>query len=284
MKRINILHTSLIMLLLVISSCNNNSNVALFPEIADIATFHGNLQSNIIVIHSQGGPITTLEDGFLKEIISETDTQSALYVNVHQAQTSDPSTFTNSKITFNQAKQYDQDSVENLVTVIEYFTDGPDNVVYVLGISFGAFMTQELIATHGIDVADGYLILGGRLDIDEATWIPFSQGKLTKYIYDQNKSYVIQVLENDNIEGENMSKLAAGLGYHRYTMELAGINDLSKITYVYGDRDDQVGPLSQAEQDFLTDRDATVILAEDGDHDSTIGIGLTVLKQVFNIP
>lgn len=91
----------------------------------------------------------------------------------------------------------------------------------MLGISFGAFMTQELIASYGIDVADGYLIMVGRLDIDEYTWKPFSEGKMTKYVYDNNGDYTIELVTDElDVEERNMNRLAAGLGFNRYTERL----------------------------------------------------------------
>lgn len=290
MKSIKIIKLSFSFLLIaILFSCKkDDDNVAVpstdFPEISDIATFHGNLNGDIVVVNTQGGPITNLEDEGLNEFISQTQTQNALYVNVHQVQTKTPSQFTTADITFEQAKQFDIESVNNLKKVVTFFKNQSNKTVYVLGISFGAFRTQELISNHGIDVADGYLIMVGRLDIDAETWMPFSEGKETKYIYDTNGNYTINLLgDGSNAEDRNMSRLAAGLGYNRYTDKLNNISDLSKITYVYGDRDEQVGPLSTIEIQFLQDKGATVILSPNGTHDDAIGTGLGILKSTFNI-
>lgn len=274
--------------LLTFLSCNKdddtNPQVNSFEEISDIATFHGNLEGNIVVINTQGGPVTQLEDETLNEFISETQTQSALFVNVHQEQTKNPSQFTSTDITFEQAKQHDLQSIANLKRAVDFFNGQQGKTVYVLGISFGAFMTQELIALHGIDIADGYLIMVGRLDIDEDTWQPFSEGKYTEYLYDNNGNFTINLLgDGPNAEERNMARLAAGLGYNRYTGKLNSINDLSKITYVYGNKDEQVGPLNTQEIQFLNEKGANVILSDGGDHDVAIGTGLNLLKQTFGI-
>ena len=287
MKRLNylILFVSAI-LLLPLLSCNKDraEQLALFDEISDIATFHGNLEGNVVVVNTQGGPGIELEDDGLLDIISESQTQSALYVNVHQVQTKNPSLFTGTEITFEEAKEYDLQSIENLKRAVEFFTNQEDKTVYVLGISFGAFMTQELIATHGIDVADGYMISVGRLDIDEDTWQPFSQGQYTEYLYDNNGNFTINSLgDGSDIELRNMARLAAGLGYNRYTNKLSSIGDLSKITYVYGDRDEQVGPLSDQEIQFLTAKGANVLLSEGGNHDIATSLSLSLLKEAFGI-
>lgn len=275
-----------IFFLIVFSSCDEDDMTTsnTFDQISDIATFHGNLEGNIVVINSQGGPITELIDELLKDFINQTGTQSALYVNVHQEQTKHPDQFISSEITFEQAKLDDLQSIANLKRVVDYFKNQQGKTVYVLGISFGAFMVQELIATHGVDVADGYLIMVGRLNIDDATWQPFSQGKYTEYLYDNDGSYTINLLgDGSSAEEKNMAKLAAGLGYNRYTEKLNSISNLSKITYVYGNRDEQVGSLSAQEVQFLNEKGANVVLADGGNHDGAIGAGLSLLKQLFGI-
>lgn len=289
MKRINYVNLiSCIFFLLTFLSCNKDDDTIpekkSFEEVSDIATFHGNIEGDIIVVNTQGGPVTELEDETLNEFISQTQTKSALFVNVHQEQTRNPSQFTSTDITFEQAKQHDLQSIVNLKRIVDFFKSQQGKTVYVLGISFGAFMTQELIALHGIDVADGYLIMVGRLNIDEDTWQPFSQGKYSEYIYDNNGNYTINLLgDGPNAEERNMARLAAGLGYNRYTDRLNSISDLSKITYVYGNRDQQVGPLSTQEIQFLNGKGANVVLSDGGDHDVAIGTGLNLLKQTFGI-
>lgn len=277
------------LLLVFITSCNNDDEVTTpivkpFEAISDIATFHGNLDSNIVIVNTQGGPVTPLEDNTLKEFIALSQAQSALFVNVHQEQTKNPDIFKKKDITFEQAKQYDLKSVAHLKRVVEYFKKQKNKKVYVLGISFGAFMAQELIATYGIDIADGYLIIAGRLNIDKETWMPFSQGKQTKYEYDTNGNYTITVLgKGTNAEERNMARLASGLGFNRYTDRLKNSTDLSKITYIYGDRDEAVGKLSVDEIQFLKGKGVKVGVSKGGSHDTAINMGVVLLKQIFNI-
>lgn len=269
-------------------SCNKDKNLEMltpdFNEISNLATFHGNKNSNIIIINTQGGPGTKLDDDELKEIIKESSINNkALVVNVHQIQTKKPALFIKNDISFEAAKSFDKTSVKGLKTVIDFFKKLPNKKVYVLGISFGAFMTQDLIASYGINVADGYLISVGRLDIDDKTWKPFSKGIYTKYIYDSVGKYTIKEIPTNDIKKKNMAKLAAGLGYNRYSVKFLKIKDLSKITYVYGDRDEQVGPLSSAEINFLKNRKATIVLEPKGNHEKAIKKTASILKQVFNI-
>lgn len=252
--------------------------------ISDIATFHGDLKSDAVVVNCQGGPVTTLEDATLKELIGLTQAQSTLFVNVHQVQTKDPEKFKTADITFAQAKTYNKTSIDYVKRVIDHLRGQNVKKVYVLGISFGSFVAQELIASHGIDVADGYLILAGRLDIDEETWKPFSQGKQTKYVYDSEGNYTIQVSDAEtSVEQRNMARLASGLGHHRYTNRLDTIADLSKITYVHGERDEAVGRLSRAEIDFLKGKGTKVGVSKKGSHDDAINTGLALLTQVFDV-
>ena len=119
----------------------------------------------------------------------------------------------------------------------------------------GAFMTQELIVRKGLDVADKYLIMLGRLDIDEVFWQGFSEGKMGFF----ENGILPSVLEQDDVTRRNMSRLAAGLGRNRYTQLLDEHEDLSKVTYVYGKTDEDIGKLTEAELQFLQSKNANII-------------------------
>lgn len=285
----NILLILSILLFSICSSCCKDEEMLpapnLYDEIADIAVFHGNLNSDIVIVNAQAGPSIELLDQDLPQFITITQAQSALWVNVHQAQTKNPSEFIDSDITFDQAKQYDLESAAHLNRVIDYFKNQEGKTVYVLGISFGAFVTQELIATYGIDVADAYLIITGRLNIDEDAWRSVSEGNFTEFIYDANGDYIIEQVEDGQTpEDRNMARLAAGLGFNRYTERFSAIPNMSKVTYVHGNRDEQVGPLSELEIEFLNMKNANVVLSSNGTHDSTTLDGFDLLKETFKIP
>ena len=253
-------------------------------EIEDIATFRGNLEGDVVVVKTQGGPDTELYDEDLTDFINQAQAQNALFVNVHQAQTLDPSKFEDD-ITFEDAKQYDRLSVDYLKRVLDFFAQYSNKTVYVLGISFGAFMAQELIATHEVDLAAGYLIMVGRLDIEEEFWKNFSRGEYSEFSFDEDGNPSIDFYgAGEDAFSRNMARLAAGLGYNRYTQRLDYLNDLSKITYVYGERDDAVGRLSKEEVNFLNKKNARVIPVSGADQSDAIDEGIGLMKELFNIP
>ncbi len=238
---------------------------SVFPEeINKLIYYTGNERSDTVIINVQGGPEPELVTQEFNEILSKVNTTGILKVNVHQAQTLNPQLFTSSEITFEQATAYDSESIEMLYTVVKYFKD-QGRTVYVMGISFGAFMVQELIAKKGVSVADKYLIMVGRLNMNEVYWKGFSQGQNGHYV-----NGITPVLEDqtENVE-KNMSKLAAGLGQNRYTETLNKYPDLSKVTYVYGKTDEAVGKLTQPEIDFLNDKNVTIIEGA-GNHSQTV--------------
>ena len=280
MKRINLILT--LFLSVLILSCSKddniqNSGLEISQEIKDLIYFKGDENSSTVIINTQGGPIPELARTELDEILENVNTTNLLTVNVHQAQTLKPSLFTSNEITFNQAIDYDAESIETLYDVVKYFKD-QGRTVYVLGISFGAFMTQELINKKGLNVADKYLIMVGRLDMNEVFWQGFSEGKTGGFI--NGISPVLE--EQTDITDKNMSKLAAGLGQNRYT-ELFKTLDLSNITYVYGKTDQQVGKLTDSEVQFLQSKGANII-AGNGDHSDTIDDYIVQgFKEAFGI-
>jgi hypothetical protein len=272
-------------------SCNNDDDVtepsSTLDEISDIAKFYGNLEGDIVVIHAQGGPGFELDDDDTSnEIVDELGIQSAMYVMVHQVQTKNPMLFTDSDITFEQAKEYNLQSVSYIKRVVDFFNNQQGKTVYLLGVSYGSLIVQELIATYGVDIADGYLIVGNRLNVDDVAWQALSEGKFPYHVYDNDGNYTIE-LENDpefeTIEERNRARLTAGLAFNRYTDKLNSVSSLSKVTYVYGDRDQVAGPLSDQEVQFLNDKGANVILVVGAGHDDAIGEGAGLLKEIFGI-
>jgi hypothetical protein len=279
------LFPALLLFALFLVSCQDDNTQGISPSpsnpLEGIATLHGNLSSDTVIINVQGGPETHFDDASVKEIMELTGTGDKLYVHVHQVQTKKPALFTAGDISFEEAQGYAQQSVTYLYETVAHFKS-QGKVVYLLGISYGAFVTQGLIDRHGPDVADGYLIAVGRMDIDEDTWIPFSQGRFTAYEYETDGSFEIKDLgAGRSAEDRNMARLAAGLGHNRYTTNMDGLTDLSKVIYVYGDRDEQVGPLSEHEIAFLKERGARVLLSENGNHDTAGFEALMVLKGLF---
>ena len=227
----------------------------------------GNKESDTVIVNIQGGPTTELEKERFKEIISVSgaDTGSYLFSTVHQAQTINPKKITEQDITFEEALLMTEESIRYLDTVISYYKN-EKKVVFVLGISVGTFFSQELISKKGIDFADKFLLMVGRLDIEEGFWKAYQEGK--EGIYENGRDFVIS--EQDNVEDRNLSRLAATLGKNRYTDSLKSIKDLSKITYVYSTGDEAVGSLTEAEINFLENGSASVIKAEKLSHWETV--------------
>ncbi len=182
--------TKFIALLFIVSlslvGCDKDGNkiivepIALPGNIDELVSYWGNSSSDVkkVVINTQGGPAPELLNEEMQDILKLVDANKiddVLIVNVHQKQTLNPQNY-QSEITFDQAKMDDEASVADLAKVIKYFKNTLEAEVHVLGISFGAFMVQELIRQEGVNIADDYLIMVGRLDMDETIWQSFSQG------------------------------------------------------------------------------------------------------------
>lgn len=287
MKKTN--YFFLYFLLISFSSCNSHDDTSppqvTIDQIEEIATFHGNRDADVVVVYAQGGPDTNLTEAQeIDQFISDTQIESALFMVVHQAQTKSPSSFTNADITFEEAKQYDLESAENLFKVVDFFKAQQGKTVYVIGISFGAYAVQELIAANGVDAADGYLIIAGRLDIESDVWQPASQGKYSEFVYGDGSDYTINLVEEGvNSKERNMARLFGGFAFNRYTDKLNSISSLSKVTYVYGNKDDQIGTLSTQEVQFLDEKGANIVLSDGGNHDDASYLGLALIIQTFGL-
>jgi hypothetical protein len=246
---------------------NAPSNVLIgIEDINPIIFKSGNENSDIVIIYAQSGPLSHLNTGEFNSILSKIDSTQCLLVNVHQAQFKIDNQI-ETPITFEEAIKYDKESVENLYKVIQFYKQD-NKKVYVMGISFGAFLVEELIAQYGIDLADKYLIMVGRLEVEDLVWKAMSQGKKAYFVSGVSPVASDEVLTDPAYI--NMGRLAGGLGENRYMTAFKSF-DLSSVTYVYGKADEAVGSLSQSELDFLTSKNATVISTEGGHLDTIFG-------------
>ena len=267
-------NTHLIIMLLItigILSCNSDNetgenNSIISQEIKELIYFIGNENASTVLINVQSGPDVELVTTDINEVIQSFSDNSFLTVNVHQAQTLHPNIITSNEITFDEAIMIDKETVELLFKVISYFKE-QGRTVYVFGQSFGAFVTQELIASKGINVADKYLIMIGRLDMNDIIWQGLSEGR-----YGFFENGINPILEDEitsNIIDRNLAKLAAGFGMNKYTQLFSDFQDLSKITYIYGQRDEIVGSLTENEKEFLVSKNVNMI-SGNGGHDETL--------------
>ncbi len=281
MKQINVVLA--LFLSVFISSCSaddakRTSELDISQEIKDLIYFKGDETASTVIITAQGGPMPNLATSTFDRILEPVNTANLLTVNVHQVQTLSPNLFTSNEITFDQAIDYDAESLETFYKVIKYFKD-QERTVYVLGISFGAFMTQELISKKGIDVADKYLIMIGRLDLNEVFWRGFAEGKNGRF-----ENGVTPILrEQTDITAKNMNKLAAGLGKNRYTNLFNTFQDLSNITYVYGEIDQKIGKLTDSEVQFLQSKGANIIVSNKNHGETLNEYIVQGFKEAFGI-
>ena len=289
MRKLNIqLFSYLLLLFLLANGCKkdrtvdeeeremNNTGIALNSEIMGLGSFFGDVFSDVVLVNAQDGPVTQLMTAELKDLLELTEEDDGFFIfNVHQVQTLNPQDF-NTEISFEKAKTVDQESIDMLAKVIRFFKD-QDKKVYVLGISFGAFMTQELINREGPDIADKYLIMTGRLDIPDLIWQAFSEGNTGGFI-DGTTPFTGMLSTLSDAE-KNGNKLIAGLSFKRYTEELSKYNDLTKVTFCFGTLDETVGALTQNERALLITRQANILQLETGHRGTIEGL----IKEGFKV-
>lgn len=234
--------------------------------LTDIYFTLGDPNAEYVFINAQGGPVPfLLPQEEVVGMFAAINPDQALLVSVHQTQTLDPDAFAGEDISFEDAQLADSRSVAMLAAVVDHFIE-QGRTVYVIGSSFGAFVVQELLAVQG-NAAEGYLIMVGRIDMPEEVWSEFAEGRPVAFV--DGVEIVTATSEEAGMGGggeisdRNMARLAAGLGHHRYSERLAGV-DLSNVVYVAGSVDEQVGALTEAELAFLAERGADVVVYEGG--------------------
>ncbi len=253
-------------------SCSNDDDRApsvktkeISQEIKDLIHFRGDEKAETVMVLIPGGPSTEFATDFVDDLAPIFSPEGILTVTVHQAQTLNPDIVAGTDITLTQAASFNTQSIEMLSNVITYFKD-QGRTVYVLGYSFGAFVTQELIANKGIDIANKYLIISGRLDINDVIWQAAAEGK--NGYFENGVTPIVELDPHPNVIERNYNRISAELSMNRYTQLFNTIEDLSSITYIYGDSDEAVGRLTTNEVQFLESKNTNIINGT-GDHTTT---------------
>ena len=236
----------------------------------------GNPMSNKIVLFSQGGPSTTLSTWRWQKKMVEMfkGFGDYFFINVHQAQTLEPDNYDKKELSFEEAKAYAAFSTKVLGDLTAFFKS-KGKKVYLYGISGGAFLVTDLIATKG-NIAEGFLIMVGRLDMNDEMWRSRANGE--RMLFRKDGKTVYMAKPQESIRSKNNDKLKAAYAHKRYTQLLKGIN-LSNVIYFYGKTDANVGSLLEHEIEFLRSHGAMVV-ASGGDHSSYqnfLEIGLRLL-------
>lgn len=270
LNRLSLANTILIVVIAIATlSCSKNDDDPpvsfneIPQEIKDLIYFRGDEKAPTVLIAVPGGPSTELATGIVDDLAQDISSPGILTITVHQAQTLNPNILEGNDITLNQAINFNAESIETLYQVIKYFKD-EGRTVYVAGISFGAFVTQEFIAQKGIDAADDYLIITGRLDINDAMWQGLAEGK--NAFFENGVTPIVDDEPFVDAFNRNEAKMFAGLVMNRYTEQFNTIESLSNITYIYGETDMAVGRLTVEEVAFLQLKNAN-ILSGNGGHD-----------------
>ena len=167
-----------------LSSCSSGGDDAIPPirineipqDIKNLINFSGDEKAPTVLIIEQGGPAPVLDEFVAEGLAQAINDPDILVVNAHQAQTLNPNILLGDDISLEQSINFNSESAETLARVINYFKS-EGRTVYVAGFSFGAFITQELIAKKGIAVADKYLIVTGRLDMNDIFWQGLAEGR-----------------------------------------------------------------------------------------------------------
>lgn len=238
----------------------------------------GNPNSNTVIIHTQMGPFTNLLTEELKTVftgLGAMDESKYFVINIHQAQTLNPEKYTTNEISFEEAKTADQETTSMMKELVKYFKS-ENKTVYVVGLSFGAFVGLDLISQYG-NIADGYLLMVGRLDMTEAIWQSFSKG--IGVDFEEDATTVTQGIKPEQIDAINRNKIAAGYAYKRYTQLLKDIK-LNNLIYYYGKKDQTVGKLTDIEVEFLKSAGAKVI-GWDGGHNEALNYLQEGLKTLL---
>lgn len=250
---------------LVVKSLLKNEDIRIvydnIPESLErIGYSFGNPNSDKVIIYIQGGPINRLKTyGFESRmnIVGGIDENKYFLINMREAQTLHPEETETEEISIEQAKEYNEKTTKTLYELISYFKS-EHKKVYVVGASYGSFVGLNSIVNYE-NMADGYLLMLGRLDMTEEVREAYSKGFDAKFKSDATTPIIGE--KSNNIYTVNMRKIAAQISLDNFT-ELLENSNLSNLIYIYSEIDQSVGKLTKKEIDFLKSKSAGVISVE----------------------
>ena len=224
------------------------------------------------VVYEQGGPQESVDPTYFLQYFS--GLSSYYGVAMQQAQTYNQTILQNGTgtFTFQDAQKEDYNSVLMLNDVITYLIAQGYSTIYIMAHSFGCFITQLWLQDFTIpSQVSKIVIMGGRLDMPDVVWEGFAQGLYYMFNKDQVPYVVADVndLQEEYLKYQAFATmyLLSAAGSPRFTQTLDQV-DLSKIVYVYGTEDQNVGSLTTQEVNFLISHGAQVICIPGGSHSS----------------
>jgi len=237
-------------------------NIALnsLPPIEDISVVMENPGADTIIIGLHGGPTEMLETGDFAEFGT---IPNFSVVEIMQYQHLNPSVFTDSDITLEEAIACNDTTVAIVKKVINHYKN-LDKTIVLIGVSFGAFILMEYLDDYGMDDLHRTLSILGRLDMPDIIWENFNNGYGAGFLND-GITPIVSPVQAPSSEWA-FFKLLAGVGYNRYTDSLANL-DLTRLMMAYGEIDEAVGQLTDEEIAFLENANATVLGAPLGHGD-----------------
>lgn len=230
----------------------------------------GNESSDTVLLVCQSGPKAKLEFAEKRRSSHKYLPNFREYqiVHLHQAQTWNAEIYTYEDVfNYSMAERENRKSTEILARAIKHFKKRGSTVL-VIGESFGAYLISSYLANYE-SKADGYIVLGARLDShlqqthqqvnghngkfkpDGITYIPESDSDISMLYEEELRLKTVNNVLNGAIAKPN------------YT-EVLEDKDLSKLTYVYASNDEVVGQLTGTEIRFLRDKGATVVATDKG--------------------
>ncbi|MCB0703842.1 MAG: hypothetical protein KDC34_00970 [Saprospiraceae bacterium] len=235
---------------------------------------HGNLDSDTVIINCQDGPTATLKFAAFGRsnlaFLPGYERYTSVYL--HQAQTFNPSLYNyESDFSLDLAKLETEKSIAMLDLAIRYYKSRNKTVI-VIGSTYGAMLIQDYLATHE-SLADKYILLAGRLDMDEEMILEYQHGNQGEF-FEDGRSFIpdfepttIPPVTAADRESLLTNRLNAAVAFKRYT-EALNHSDLSNVVYFYAENDQVVGSLSADEVKFLLTKGARVFPTKDGHADA----------------
>lgn len=272
---------------ILLVGCNNDDDNAIASQfeatnlpddVSKLFVTKGNTSSKTVVIFAEGGPSDELSADDLESINLDgfTGFNDFLRVYIHQIGTYNSNIFKFDATVAEATRETDLNT-EILDRVIKHYKS-QDKVVFVIGHSYGAWAIARYIADKGNTSADKFVMMAGRLDIEQKVVDNLFKGN--RYFFRDGVTLYNDPEERATDKETELIYFYAGIMIKdRYTERIKA-TDLSNVICVFANDDEQSGRMTASEKNFLKSKNVDLLEIDKGGH--SIMFETPYIQQIFD--
>lgn len=242
-------------------SISQDIDLSLLPEVEEYNIVLTNPDADTVLIALHGGPSDDLNTGDF-DYFHGISTFSV--VEMMKQNHLNPEILSNFDLSLSEAVSVNDTTVALLKKSVDHYKR-QGKFVAIIGHSFGSYILLEYLDDYGVEDVNKFIPTGARLNTEEEVIDAFLMGNYVNY----KDGLFFELGDTIDNDLRSFATLAAASVLDRYVDSLSML-DLSKMMFVFGQHDSNVGRLLEDEIRMLTESNATILEIENGSHSSPL--------------